>query len=107
MLVLKCVQVNLGQKCKKLARMIKGKNAQPSTRINRAHLPATHEKKHNHKQGDMSSIHGNIFLTNQARLQGSMVPLEHLNRLKIRPITHIYHVGPQEGLTAKGEAEWA
>ena len=67
MLSWKCVQVNLGQKCWKLARMIQGKNAQPSTRIKRAHLVATHEKKHNHKQGDTSSIHGNIFSTNQVQ----------------------------------------
>ena len=66
MLSWKCVQVNLGQKCWKLARMIQGKNAQPSTRIKRAHLVATHEKKHNHKQGDTSLIHGNTFSTNQA-----------------------------------------
>ena len=87
--------------------MIQGKDVQPSTRIKRAHLTAAHEKKHNHKQGDMSLIHGNIFSTNQARLQGSMGSPEHLNRLKTRPITHIWHVGPQEGLTAKEEGEWA
>ena len=65
MLVWKCVQVNLSQKYRKLARMIQGKNAQLSTRITRAHFAATNEKKHSHKQGDTSSIHGNIFSTNR------------------------------------------
>ena len=107
MVVWKCVQVNLGQKYRKLARMIQGIKAQPSTRIKRAHLTATHEKKHSHKQCDMSSIHGNIFSTNQTRVQRSTGPLEHLNRFKTRPLTHICHVRPQEDLTVKGEAEWA
>jgi len=107
MLVWKFVQVNLEKKYRKLAIMIQGKNAQPSIRFKRAHLATKHEKKHSHKQGETSSIHGNIFSTNQARLQGSMGQPEHLNRLKTSPITHIWHVGPQEGLTSKGEAKWA
>ena len=98
--------MNLGQKWRKVARMIQCINAQPNTRINRAHLTATHEEKHSNKQGDRSSIYGNIFSTNQARLQGSMGPPD-LNRLKTRSRTHICHLGPWEDRTAKGEAEWA
>lgn len=69
MLVWKCVQVKLGQKCRKLARMIQG-IAQPSTRIKRGHLTATHEKntaisKVTHHQFMGISIHGNIFLTHE------------------------------------------
>ena len=86
--------------------MIQSINARPSTRIKRAHLTATHEKKHNHKQGDTPSINGNIFSTNQARLQGSTGPPEHLNRHKNSRGRHNWPWGPPTSLPGKDGGKW-
>ena len=64
--VLEMCAGEFGLKYRKPARMNQGKNARPSTRIKRVHLTATHEKKHNYKQGDKSSINRNTYSTNQA-----------------------------------------
>ena len=82
MLVWKFVQVNLEKKYRKLAIMIQGKNAQPSTSIKRAHLTATHEKETQPMCINISSIQVNTLSVNQTQARGSMGPLEQLNRLK-------------------------
>ena len=59
------------------------------------------------KQGDMSSIRGNIFSTIQARLRGSTGPPELPNRLKTSPYPCTWHEGPPNSLLTKNQAERA
>ena len=85
------MQVNLGQKCKKLPSTIQGINAQLSTRVKWPTRQPHMRWNATHKQGDTSSIRGNTVSMNQTRSRGSTGPPELPNRLK-KALTPIHEM---------------